>query len=204
MTDQAAAEALVSVGQQYGHGSSPRPGPDDTDGEMDEKDQPKRKRARKSTPTKIPTQEPEVASSSMDVTEGYAGGPAFDLGSHPPGFLPGGPFDATRAMSSPPVSSSFYPPDLSSTTLEGILRLATTLPSVAELDKYYADVGEQRKRLVETLERTDQLLGRLERGIEEMRRGIGMHMEPMSVPLPKDVNKGKSRESVWAVSPGPS
>lgn len=48
----------------------------------------------------------------------------------------------------------------------------TVVPSVTELERHYAELRSERKRLEEVLYRTDRLMAGLKRGIDEMRGGL--------------------------------
>lgn len=52
------------------------------------------------------------------------------------------------------------------------LGLGNGIPSVHDLERHYAELHEQRKRLEEMVEKTDRLMAGVKRGLDEM-RGVG-------------------------------
>ncbi|KAF9264014.1 hypothetical protein L218DRAFT_958833 [Marasmius fiardii PR-910] len=101
---------------------------------------------------------------------------------------------------------------------------AVIVPSLADLERHYAEMSEERKRMEEVLERTDRMLIGLKRGIDEMRAGASVaatsartgssspsastqsptQQQPTSVPLTRPsggtAEKDK-RDSVWPTEP---
>ncbi|KAG6898563.1 hypothetical protein C0993_006012 [Termitomyces sp. T159_Od127] len=48
------------------------------------------------------------------------------------------------------------------------------VPSLAELERHYAELGEQKRRMEEMVERTERLMGGVRKGIEEMQVTMGL------------------------------
>lgn len=48
------------------------------------------------------------------------------------------------------------------------------VPSLAELERHYAELGEQKRRMEEMVERTERLMGGVRKGIEEMQVQMGL------------------------------
>jgi hypothetical protein len=88
--------------------------------------------------------------------------------------------------------------------------------TLAELERHYAEMGEQRSRMVALLDKTDRMMAGLKRGIDDMQSGGGPSQpepqggqqaqqkqpdgsEAPSVPLSR-AEKDRSRESVWPVN----
>ncbi|KAF5372234.1 hypothetical protein D9758_005063 [Tetrapyrgos nigripes] len=170
---------------------------------------------------------------SMDI-----GGAPGDMGKGFPMFIPGGPGvpgsaapyirpgssapsrthspagHAQSGLTLPPphaMGAPFQPPppghEMSAMVIPGI----TGVPTLADLERHYADMNEQRKRMEEMLERTDRLMAGMKRGIDEMRaasQGAGQIQRPSSssgpapaVPLSRTASTDKERrESVWPVN----
>ncbi|OBZ66396.1 hypothetical protein A0H81_13566 [Grifola frondosa] len=88
------------------------------------------------------------------------------------------------------------------------------MPSLADLERHYFEMGEQRRKLEEMLARTDRMMEGMRRGMEEMKAGSKPQSaqgtsqgEPQpssqAVPLNRSERPG-SRESVWPVAPAES
>ncbi|KAA1468966.1 hypothetical protein DENSPDRAFT_834477, partial [Dentipellis sp. KUC8613] len=93
------------------------------------------------------------------------------------------------------------------------------VPSPGELERHYVELSEQRRGLIEMLERTERYMAGVKRGIEEMRAAEGSPKQqpqqqqqvqqpaageaPASVPLQRSAS-GERRESVWQVQAAPS
>ncbi|KAI5124257.1 hypothetical protein M0805_005106 [Coniferiporia weirii] len=90
-----------------------------------------------------------------------------------------------------------------------------TIPSVNDLERHYHELGDQRRKMQELLDRTDRLMAGVKRGIDDMQQastrsgnnnnsGSGPAAQPTaaatSVPLS---NRGERREglNVWPVAP---
>ncbi|TFY66289.1 hypothetical protein EVG20_g4793 [Dentipellis fragilis] len=89
------------------------------------------------------------------------------------------------------------------------------VPSPGELERHYVELLEQRRGLIEMLERTERYMAGVKRGIEEMRAAEGSPKQqpqqqqqpgaeqpPASVPLQRSAS-GERRESVWQVQGAP-
>lgn len=98
------------------------------------------------------------------------------------------------------------------------------VPSISELERHYFELSEQRRKFQEMIERTDQLMVGIQRGIEDMRAGGGAigsvgqpnmtgtvraagngngHSSAASVPLASRNDRGRSEgQNVWNVIPG--
>ncbi|KZT07537.1 uncharacterized protein LAESUDRAFT_651143 [Laetiporus sulphureus 93-53] len=100
------------------------------------------------------------------------------------------------------------------------------VPTVVELERHYYELGEQRRRLEEMLEKTDRMMAGVKRGMEEMRAGqkhgqASPHppspapqgqqqqqekkpqqssSQAVAVPLGRSGNTS-SKDSVWPVAP---
>ncbi|KAG6888144.1 hypothetical protein C0992_009516 [Termitomyces sp. T32_za158] len=48
------------------------------------------------------------------------------------------------------------------------------VPSLAELERHYSELGEQKRRMEEMVERTERLMGGVRKGIEEMQVQMGL------------------------------
>ncbi|KZT70850.1 hypothetical protein DAEQUDRAFT_725009 [Daedalea quercina L-15889] len=101
----------------------------------------------------------------------------------------------------------YYPPH--TTSASG----PPPVPTVQELERHYSELGEQRRRLEEMMERTDRMMAGVRRGLEDMRheqQNQGLHRSPShnpsppaqasSVPLSR-AERPANRESVWPVAP---
>lgn len=88
------------------------------------------------------------------------------------------------------------------------------MPPLAELERHYAEMAEERKRMEEVLERTDRMMAGLKRGIDEMRARASSSpsasaqspaQQPPSVPLARSSTAAEKekRESVWPTEPQP-
>ncbi|KAK1220208.1 GATA type transcriptional activator [Marasmius sp. AFHP31] len=102
--------------------------------------------------------------------------------------------------------------------MSALLALAggVVMPSLTDMERHYAEMSEERKRMEEVLERTDRMMASLKRGIDQMRvRGSASPQPPSqsptssaapqqqaSVPLarPPSTEKDK-RENVWPTEP---
>lgn len=219
MSDQAAAEALVSVGRPAAT--------DDSDGETD---QPRRKRARRSKSDKNGDDEDDSdeLSGSKSRWSGpgqraspfIAGHGGFEL---PPLNLagPGGPAPYMRSgskapsrthsplnpSSQPPMSYSIPPPAPGmSPFYTGPPGPASAPLTLADLEKHYMDIYTQKRRLEELLGRTERIMGEVKRGIDEMRGAGTSASSALALPLPRPGSGDKDRrerESVWPLTSGP-
>ncbi|KAL0581771.1 GATA type transcriptional activator [Marasmius crinis-equi] len=112
-----------------------------------------------------------------------------------------------------PGSGNIFPTGDMSTLLA--LASGMAIPTLADLERHYAEMGEERKRMEEVLQRTDRMMVNLKRNIDEMRRGSASpntsaqsptsstaQQQPTSVPLarPSSAEKDK-RENVWPTEP---
>ncbi|KAJ3979581.1 hypothetical protein F5890DRAFT_1546175 [Lentinula detonsa] len=91
----------------------------------------------------------------------------------------------------------------------------TLIPSLADLERHYAELGDQKQRIEDMLERTENMMQGLKRGIDEIRSvGGGFNSRPSStapagssptpsVPIqrPQSSSAGEKdrRENVWTV-----
>ncbi|KAG7093275.1 hypothetical protein E1B28_006958 [Marasmius oreades] len=107
----------------------------------------------------------------------------------------------------------FQTQDMSMSTLLAIAG-GVMMPSLGELERQYAEMGEERKRMEEVLERTDRMMAGLKRGIDEMRARASSSpsvsaqspaQQPTSAPLarPSTAAEKDKRESVWPTEPEP-
>ncbi|ETW79147.1 hypothetical protein HETIRDRAFT_445867 [Heterobasidion irregulare TC 32-1] len=90
----------------------------------------------------------------------------------------------------------------------GLQAQGPIVPTVAELERHYFELHEQRRGLLEMLERTDRLMAGVKRGLDEM-RGVAAPAGGMegqaSVPLQRSGSGAGAgagaaqRESVWPV-----
>ncbi|KAG7443357.1 uncharacterized protein BT62DRAFT_934969 [Guyanagaster necrorhizus] len=222
MSDQAAAEALVSVGRFGGVGVG-----DESDGEG--ADQPKRKKARKSKGDKRSGDDDNIDSGgeedsgsrkrwagesshrppsigpyphmqrSSPFIAGHGGfelpplnaiGGGLQSGSGlPPGYMRSASNAPSRthspmghASAVPPQSGYIlHPPQGMSPFYTGPLTAhsghesalgmmgSSSMPTLAELERHYMELHDQRRRMEEILDRTDRLMGDVKRGMDEMR-----------------------------------
>ena len=82
------------------------------------------------------------------------------------------------------------------------------VPTLADLERHYRDMGEQKRRMEEVLERTERMMAGLKRGIEEMRGGGMVEMrggngEAVPLPGPRGEKRDREKTPVWAVSGAP-
>lgn len=88
------------------------------------------------------------------------------------------------------------------------------VPTVQELERHYHELGEQRRRLEEMMERTDRMMAGVRRGIDDMRTNqlqsqgpsqgspsLSQSSHAASVPLSSRSERSANRESVWPVAP---
>lgn len=119
----------------------------------------------------------------------------------------------------PPPHYFSGPPPLppSDSNHGGFSGFSGVIPSLGDLERHYAELGEQKRKMEEMLERTDRMMAGVKRGIDEMRTGQsqqassprqqqGGQSQPQSssqssntVPLAR-VDKERSRENVWPLS----
>ncbi|KAI3619097.1 gata factor srep [Moniliophthora roreri] len=153
---------------------------------------------------------------SMDIPAG-AGGSGVQMfipgGPGVPGYIRSGSAAPSRTHSPqnqsgivlpPPHGMTFPHPDMSA--LLAIAGMTGGIPSMAEMERHYAEMSEQKKRMEELLERTDRMMAGLKRGIDEMRaagtstsRTASPHQGQSSqVPLGRSSSADKEkRENVW-------
>jgi len=91
------------------------------------------------------------------------------------------------------------------------------VPTANELERHYYELGEQRRRLEEMLEKTDRMMAGVKRGLDEMRAGQAQAQggqgsgsqgqqsqqspsQAAAVPISRP-ERPRSRESVWPVAP---
>lgn len=272
LSDQAAAEALVSVGRGV------HSGPGEDEDESEEQEAPKRKRARRtkraggkgkgdkgqddeeggeSSGREAQAWEMQVDRPSAGLMHhpfasphphggfdlpplnaalemggpmapGYASAPggkgAFrDVHGHP-SYLRSGSGAPSRTHSPLSGPANAVPP-YAPMGMPGMMMggygfprghspvMLSGVPTAAELERHYFELHEQRRGLVEMLEKTDRIMAGVKRGIEEMRAGgsdgqqqgqqqQGSPNGPApSVPLQRSASgSGSARESVWPVS----
>lgn len=194
MSDQAAAEALVAVGQgqqyhQYGYrpasaapvhaGQVRSRGADDVD-EVDqlETEQPAKKKARKSA---------QAPSQDVVMGEAQRRSPSWIYSQAPPSAYQTSARDSASPQHRRTQSPSASSPQPTSSTRPG------GAPSLAELESHYAVMVEERRRMLQLLERTDVVMEGVWKGIEEMRRS---QTPVLSVPLPS--RREGTREVAWS------
>ncbi|KAG9036009.1 putative electron transfer flavoprotein subunit [Tulasnella sp. JGI-2019a] len=86
----------------------------------------------------------------------------------------------SRSASGQSMGSRTSPP---MTMVDGYPRLSppVTVPTIAELERHYAELRLERKRIEDMLHRTDVMMAGVKRGIDEMRSGGG---PPLGAPAP--------------------
>ena len=276
LSDQAAAEALVSVGRGVHAGTG--------DEEEDEEDspEPKRKRSRRSFPRakrggkdkgKDGDDEEGGESEAHHGWEmadaprpGSRGGfvhpshlfgvpsgfeppplgstltPGVDFGAALSGYVPGkGAFHSSASY----IRSGSGAPSRTHSPLQGgaagyvhagaygfprghsPVLMSGVVPTVAELERHYFELREHRNRLLEFLERTEQLMTGVKRGLDDMRASSDGTTQPQQpqqtsdgqaqppseasnngaapsvpLPLPRSApgSPGGGREGVWPVT----
>jgi GATA-binding protein, other eukaryote len=225
LSDQAAAEALVSVGRGVHAGTG--------DEEEDEEDspEPKRKRSRRSFPRVrrggkdkgkdgddeeggeseaqhnwemadanrpgsrggfIHPPHPFHVSGGFELPPlGSTLGPGTDLSGMLAGYVAKGAFHGSSYIRSgapsrthsplqgaaagyPPVGGYGFPRGHSPVLMSGVV------PTVAELERHYYELHEHRSSLVGFLERTNQLIAGVKRGLDEMRGSSDGAAQPPS------------------------
>lgn len=79
-----------------------------------------------------------------------------------------------------PPGAPFYPPDMGminfSLAVGNLMSMG--VPTLPELERHYIELGEQKRRMEELLERTDRVMAGLKRGIDEMRGGSAQQQAP--------------------------
>jgi GATA-binding protein len=82
-----------------------------------------------------------------------------------------------------PPGPQFYPPDMGminfSLAVGNLMSMG--IPTVADLERHYMELGEQKRRMEELLERTDRVMAGLKRGLDEMRGASAQQQAP---PMP--------------------
>ncbi|TFK51947.1 hypothetical protein OE88DRAFT_1629001 [Heliocybe sulcata] len=73
---------------------------------------------------------------------------------------------------------------------------SSVVPSAAELEAHYHELSQERRRLTEMLEKTDRMMERVRRGLEDQR--VSEQRQAVAVPLSGTRGEGR-RESVWPV-----
>lgn len=78
------------------------------------------------------------------------------------------------------------------------------MPSVAELERHYSELHDQRRKLEEMLEKTDRMMLGVKRGLDEMKAGSvtgpgGSNSGATSVPLMR--GESQRKESIWSTVP---
>ncbi|KAH6916515.1 hypothetical protein BKA70DRAFT_1256099 [Coprinopsis sp. MPI-PUGE-AT-0042] len=211
LSDQAAAEALVSVGRGGAAASGAATG-EESEGEAE---QPRKKRARRGGKTRASNaDEKEDEDVNMDGEEESEGGretrsrrkrangwegrsdsPMHRNSPRSSSYMRSGsnvpsrshsPLNPANAMPPPYMLPpphgihglhvpGYYapPPPADMTSLMG-LQLAATLPNyanptLADLERHYAELQEQKKRWEEMMERTDKIMAGVKRTIDEMK-----------------------------------
>ncbi|KZV63759.1 hypothetical protein PENSPDRAFT_200354 [Peniophora sp. CONT] len=201
MSDQAAAEALVSVGR----------GMQSTEDEDAEGDEPKRKKPKRSAGKrrKDGSDDDSIGASHMPWDMHAHGNSGLDLPplAHlmppglpymvgPPGMFPKTMYHAMHTPVPPPASSyvrsgsrggspgapvTLPPPGM---FLQGPGGRSSPLPipSAEELQHHYRELAAQRGGLIEMLQRTDRLLDGVRRGIEAAGAQVPQPL-PLQVPV---------------------
>jgi len=91
-----------------------------------------------------------------------------------------------------PPGPPFYPTDINMFNLSLAMGSFVNVPTVADLERHYMDLGEHRKRTEEMLERTDRIMAAMKRGIDEMRNVMSqqqanaMAAVPLGPPAPQE------------------
>lgn len=139
----------------------------------------------------------------------------------PAGVVAGG----TYVLPPPHGMSQYYPAG----DIAGMLAMgmAGIIPNLADLERHYFELHEQRRKMEELLERTDRMIVGVKRGIDEMRgtsppqpqqqqspqqggqpsqvqppsQGMASTGNPAAVPLIRasGADRDRTRESVWPV-----
>ncbi|THU81104.1 hypothetical protein K435DRAFT_785159 [Dendrothele bispora CBS 962.96] len=134
---------------------------------------------------------------------------------------PAGHAQGSSGITLPPPhimgAAAFPGHEMSAVLIPGLV----ALPTLADLERHYAEMSDQRKRMEEMLERTDRMMAGMKRGIDEMRAGTSQGaagttsgQQPQvqrpssagpgsaaSVPIIRSGSTDKERrEPVWAVS----
>lgn len=69
----------------------------------------------------------------------------------------------------PPGAPAFYPPDLTMINFGLAMGGLVGIPTLPDLERHLMELGEQRRRMEEILDRTDRMMAGMKRGIDDMR-----------------------------------
>jgi len=168
------------------------------------------------------------------TSAGYVGGTSGrEFGSS---YIRSGSAAPSRAHSPSPLGSSFVLPPLHHQQPSSHLYGSTSphhhhhsghsssngVPSIAELERHYYELAEERTRFQELLDKTERLMSGVRRGMDELRErelALPQHLQQQAngsapsppttaavapaVPLPRNGGPG-ARENVWSVVPAES
>jgi len=73
---------------------------------------------------------------------------------------------------------------------------SSAIPTAAELEAHYHELSQERRRITDMLEKTERMMERVRRGMEEQR--ASEQRQPLAVPLSGARGEGR-RESIWPV-----
>jgi GATA-binding protein len=87
----------------------------------------------------------------------------------------------------PAGGAAYYGADVSG--MMGLINMSGAVPTVGELERHYAELNEQKRRMEEMVERTERLMVGVKRGIDEM-RGTGQSRQGSPVQQVSPVQQG--------------
>lgn len=213
LTDQAAAEALVSVGRMRREGGEESEGDEEVD-EVEENERPKKRRVEGEVPVRRTRSQMELKRRKRSAGEWITDGERSEspqqlmgvMKRHgadtPPWIVPGigmgiglgiGMHHHAPSYIRSGAPSRSGSPLIPTSGLEVMGYLASPgVPTLAELERHYAELGEHKRRTEEIVDKTERLMTGVMKGIEELRQRQFAVIGPSSPRVPSPLASPES------------